>query len=325
MRYLFRLAAAAALLLLLAAPALAQGRLILEDPGGRLNEGAVSSAARALINKGATVAVYIVDNGDGDDFTQRLIESGIARSDGALLSNVVAIYIAIDDRYSNITYGDQWFDALGVNENADLIRNDQLNPGLADGDYTAGVVDGLTAINAAIDNPPVPGGGVNVNTAPIAGSLAAIAAAGGGAYLFSRRRRTAKIRATAEQRLKAAREGAGALIAELGRRFNDSVEKAKFDKVSYSAADVKRVQQLQQAAAARFTGVQTTFDDVGEQLDRYEKPTNEQLETAAVGYDQVTVEAQTTSEELRAVETLRVQLDEQARTAREELDRAKKA
>lgn len=325
MRYLIRIAAAVALLLLLAVPALAQGQTIIEDPGGRLDQGAVRDAARPLVNKGATVAVYVVDSGGAEDFTERLVDSGIARSDGAMLSNVVAIYVAVNDRYSEIAYGDQWTDALGVNDNADLIRRDQLNPGLADGDFTKGVADGLTAINRAIENPPTPGGGVNVDLAPVAYTVGGLAVAGAGAAVLLGRRRTARARSTAQGRLKDAREGAGAVIADLGRRFNDANEKAKFDKVSYAPDDVARVQQAQQAAAARFVKVQEQFDDVGEDLERREKPTNEQLAAAAAAYDQVKVDAQAVGEDLKAVEDLRARLDAQAKAAHEEVDRAKKS
>jgi uncharacterized membrane protein YgcG len=324
-RYLFRLAAAAALLLLLATPALAQGRVLIRDAGGRLDAGDVQQAARPLVNKGATVAVYVVDSGDGDDFMERLIDDGLARSDGAMLTNVIGIYIAINDRYSEIAYGDDWAEALAVNNNAEAIRVSDLNPGLSAGDFTRGVSEALAAIDDAIDNPPVPGGGTNVDTFPIAASLAAIAAAGGGAYLFSRRRRTAKLRAAAQQRLKDAREGAGALIAELGRRFSDAAEKARYDQVSYAAADVAHLSELQGAAVGRFVKVQEQFDTVGEQLERYEKPSNEQLATAAAGFDQVKAEAEAVSADLQTVEQLRAELDERARSAREELDRAKKA
>lgn len=325
MRYLIRIATAAALLLLLVAPVLAQGQTILVDPGGRLDESAVRAAARPLINRGATVAVYVVDQGGADDFTERMVDSGIARSDGALLSTVVALYVAIDSRYSEIAYGDEWTDALAVNNNADLIRRDQLNPGLSDGDFTRGVVDGLTAIERAIADPPTPGGGVNVNTGPIAAGLVGLATAGAGAMLFLNRRRAAQARATAQQRLKDAREGAGAVIADLGRRFGDAAEKAKYDKVSYTAENVVRVQQAQAAATQHFVQVQGSFDDIDEDLARREKPTNEQLAEAAAKFDQVKAEAVAVSNELQAVEELRAQFDAQAREAREELDRAKKA
>ncbi len=327
MRHLFRFVVAAAILLLLATPALAQGRVIIDDPGGRLDQSTVQQAARPLVNKGATVAVYVVDNGDQNDFVERLVDDGLARGDGALLSNVVGIYVAVNDRFSSIAFGDQWSDALSVNDNYEVIRQGQLNPGLSDGDFTRGVTAALSAINGAIENPPVPGGGTNINfdPTPIVLGVGGLAAAGAGGAVFLSRRRTAKTRADAQQKLKDAREGAGALIADLGRRFKDAAEKAKFDKVSYSPADIGEIQKLQQRASASFTKVQEQFDDIGEQLDRYEKPTNEQLEQAAAGYTQVQAEAQQASEQLKAVEELRARLDEQMRQAREETDRAKKA
>jgi hypothetical protein len=326
-RYLFRLAAALALVLLLAVPALAQGQVIIRDAGGRLDASEIRQAASDLVDRGATVAVYVVDNGDNDDFTERLIDDGLVRSDGAMLTNVVGIYVAINDRYSEIAYGDEWAEALAVNDNAEAIRLSDLNPGLSSGDYTQGVADALVAINEAVESPPVPGGGTQIDFDPtpiVAGGLG-LAAVAGGAAVYAGRRRVAKARADAQQRLKDAREGAGALIADLGARFKDAAEKAKYDKVSYTPDDVARVTELQSAAAGRFAQVQGRFDDAGEQLERYEKPTNEQMATAAASYDQVQVEAQAVSDELKAVEQLRAQLDEQARTAREEIDRAKKA
>lgn len=328
MRHLIRLAAAAALLLLLAAPALAQGQVLIRDPGGRLDQAAVREAARPLVNRGATVAIYFVDRGGPDDLVERLVDDGLARGDSALLSNVIAIYVAFaPENYSNITFGDQWSDALAVNDNYEVIRRGDLNPGLSDGDFTRGVTTALAAIDEAIASPPVPGGGTNINfdPTPIVLGVGGLAAAGVGGVVLVGRRRAARARANAQGRLKEAREAAGALIADLGRRFRDAAEKAKFDKVSYSADDVTRVQGLQQRATGAFVKVQEQFDDVGEQLNRHEKPTNEQLLQAATGYDQVTAGAQGVSEQLGQVEALRRQLDEQARQAREELDRAKKA
>ncbi|MFV9504473.1 MAG: hypothetical protein AB4911_07890 [Oscillochloridaceae bacterium umkhey_bin13] len=324
MRKLAGLLAALALVLLVATPVLAQGRVIFTDPGRRLDESAVRAAARPLVNKGATVAVYIVDNGGRDDFIERMIDDGIARADGALLSNVVAIYVAVNDRYSDITFGDQWSDALAVNDNFNVIRQGQLNPGLSDGDYTRAYTTALGAINNAIENPPVPGGGVNVDLTPVMFGVGGLAAAGVGGAVAVNRRRAARARADAQQRHKDAREAVGAVIADLGLRFRATEEKAKFDKVSYAPDDVKRLQGLQQTANSQFVAVQGRFKEIGEGLERHEKPSNAQLDEASAAYTSLRDEAQGVSAALTALEDLRAKLDGQARQAREELDRAKK-
>ena len=92
-----------------------------------------------------------------------------------------------------------------------------------------------------------------------------------------------------------------------------------------AADDVTRLQNLQQQATRAFVKVQEQFDDIEEQLNRHEKPTNEQLLKAAGDYDQVAAAAREVSEQLGQVEELRRQLDEQARVAQGELDRAKKS
>lgn len=334
-RYLFRLGAAVALLLLLAAPALAQGQLTITDLGQRLDEDAVREAAQPLVDRGALVAVYLVQSGGAEDFTDRLIEDDLARDSNTARSTMVAIYVALDQRYSEIRYGDEWSDALAVNENAELIRSDQLNPGLSDQDYTRGFTSALTAIDDAIANPPVPGGGTVINVdpgeafsdfvLPVAGVAGVGVAAAVGGVALARRRRAAQVYATAQQRLKDAREGAGTLIAELGRRFNDATEKAKYDRVSYSPADVAQLAQLQQGVAQQFVAAQTSFDDIGENLDRYEKPTNEQLAQAAAGYDTVRANAEAVAQGLTQVEQRRQELDQLGQQAPGELDRAKKA
>ena len=71
--------------------------------------------------------------------------------------------------------------------------------------------------------------------------------------------------------------------------------------------------------------MQTKFKAVGEQLERYEKPTNEQLLQAASGYDQVRAEAEQVNGTLQELEQRRVQLDNELRAAREALEQAKKA
>ncbi|WP_299644575.1 TPM domain-containing protein [uncultured Chloroflexus sp.] len=315
-----------ALALLLLTPVLAQGRLVLVDPAGRLNESAVQAAAGPLIRRGAQVAVYVVDNGGEADFNRRLIADGLGRSDGSVRSNLIAIYVAVNDRYSAIVFGDDWNAALAVNDNYETIRSTQLNPGLAAGDFTRGVTSALTAIETAIVNPPRPGGGLTINTdltpVVIGGlGLAGAAAAGAGAYQLRRRRQT---RQAAEKRLRDAREQAGGWVVQLGQRFADAAEKAKYDRVSYPPAAVAELLQMQEAARNAFTALKVTFDEIGEQLNREAKPSLEALAAAATAYEQLQEKAATVAERLHALEQRRAELDALARQAQEDVDQAKK-
>ena len=327
MRRLIRFAVAVAFLLLLATPVLAQGRVIIKNPDRlTLNEATVRQAAEPLVNRGAAVAIYIVQSGGETDFLARLVADGLARPDGTRLSHVIGIYVALTPKsYSSIIYGDQWSDALAVNDNYEVIRNGDLNPGLPEGKYTQSFVTALGAINKAIASPPVPGGGTIVDLMPLIIGIGVLIVIGVASSIFISRRRAGQTRAEAQQRLKDAREGAGSLIANLGRRFQDAAEKAKYDKLSYTAADGNRLQSLQREATERFTQLQGLFDDIGEQLERSAEPTNEQLAQATTGYEQVKTAAQEADVALKEIEALRVSLDEQARLAREELERAKKA
>lgn len=328
LRYALRLAAAAALLLLLAAPALAQGRLIITDPGGRLDRNAIERAAQPLVRRGAQVAVYLVESGDDRDFLDRLAEDGLVSGSQAR-TNMIAIYVALDPPYSGIRYGDEWNEALNVslggNPNYELIRTQELNPGLSSGDFTAGYTAALGAIEEAIASPPSPTGSIDVDTGPIAAGGLAVAAAVAGGAIYAGRRRAAKTRADAERQLKDAREGAATVITDVGQRFRNAEEKAQYDRVSYGPADVERLRAAQAAAQARFVKVQTGFDDIGEQLDRDAKPELPRINAAAASYAQVQAEAQAVSEELATVEQMRAELDELARQAPEEIARAKKS
>jgi len=323
-RYVLRLAAAAALLLLLAAPALAQGRIVFTDPGGRLDRAAVQRAAQPLINRGAEVAIYLVQSGDASDFRSRLTKDGLVR-DSLYRTKMIAIYVALDSGYSSISSGDGWNEALAVNNNRDLIRTQKLNPGLSSSDYTGAFTATLGAIEAAIVSPPSPNGSLNVSTTPLAILGLVLALTIGGGALYAGRRRAAKIKADADRQLKDAREGAAALITELGQRFRNAEEKAQYDRVSYAPRDVDRLHEAQAAAKDRFVTVQTRFDDVGEHLERDEKPQLAQINATAAAYIQVRDEAASVVENLAAVEQIRASLDELARQAPGEIARAKKS
>jgi len=305
----------------------AQGQLVIFDPAGRLNKPAVQTAADPLLRRGAQVAVYVVDSGGEADFERRLIADGLARSDGAVPSMLIAIYVAVNDRYSAIWFGDEWSDALAVNDNYELIRTDKLNPGLSDGDFTRGVTSALTAIEAAIVNPPRPGGGITINTdltpVVIGGlGLAGVAAAGVGVYQLRRRQKT---RQAAERRLRDARERIGTLIVQLGQRFNSSLEKAKFDRLSYPPVAVAELEQMQEVVHKAFADLKVTFDEIGEQLEREAKPSVQRLERAATAYEQLQAKASEVTGHLDALDQRRAHYEALMRQAQEDVSRAKKS
>ncbi|WP_129626743.1 hypothetical protein [Candidatus Oscillochloris fontis] len=327
-RVLLRLVAAAFLLLLLATPVLAQSRLVITDPDSRLDRAALERAAAPLLRRDAEVAIYLLDEGGAADFQTRLTRDGFV-SGGLRRTKMIAIYVALDSRFSAIQYGDGWNAALDVpvgdTKNYDLIRTQSLNPGLSSGDYTSAFTTALGAIEAAIVSPPSPNGSINVDTVPLAAGGLTLAAAVAGGVVVVNRRRAAKTRAEAERQHKEAREGVAVLITGMGQRFRNADEKARYDAVSYAPADVERLKRAQAAAQARFAQVQTQFDDIGEQLERYAKPELAQINATTAAYDQVRALAEAVAQDLSAVEQMRLELDALARQAPEEIARVKKS
>ena len=155
------------LLTLLAAPALAQSNPTIVDETEQLDTAAVQRAAQPLIARGAQVGVFIVvQRGGEDDALRRYQRAGLAGG-SAINADAILIYVSFDPRYSEIAYGDRWNAALRTNDNAETIRQNRLNPGLAGGNTTRGVVDALTEIERSIASPPVPAGGTTVTINPV--------------------------------------------------------------------------------------------------------------------------------------------------------------
>jgi uncharacterized membrane protein YgcG len=325
-RYLLRLLAVATLLLLLAAPALAQGRFTIRDEVNRLDDGQIERAARELIDAGAEIAVYFVSEGSDADFRARLEDDGFVSGDLAR-TNLLGIYVGLDNRYSSIRYGDGFNEALRTNDNSEAIRNNVLNPRLSDGDFTQAVIDTLAAVDNAVQNPPVPGGGsiTNVDTTPIViGGVSVLAVAAGGVAL-AQRRRANKILSEAKGRFDKAKENAGTAIANLGQAFRKADEQAQFDKVSYAPAEVEKLARGQQAAKEQFVKVQTNFDDVGEEMNRVEKLDVKVYDYYGGAYQRVANEAAQVQQALDGIAARRAELDTLAKQAPGEIDRAKKS
>lgn len=326
MKYLSRSLAALVFLLLVVAPALAQGRFVFIDEVGNLDRGQLERAAQPLLNQGAEVAIYLVRQGNDADFLRRLEADGLVRGDQAR-TGLIGIYVGLDNRYSSIRFGDNWNEALRTNDNFEAIRNNQLNPGLAAGEFTRGYVDALEAIDEAIANPPQPGGGTNiiVNLMPIAIGAVGVTVIVIGWRVIGRRRKAAQALASARQQFQEARQNAGSLIATMGQLLKDAEEKAKFDRVSYAAADVERLAQAQHEVKQRFAKAQLRFDEVGEALERYANPTIPQYNEAAQGYQQVQDLVANLRTQLEQINAQRVELDKLAQQAPGEIDNAKKS
>ncbi|HEX9441315.1 MAG TPA: TPM domain-containing protein, partial [Roseiflexaceae bacterium] len=231
------------MLLLLAAPALGQsGSLIYHDDAGRLDRSQIQSAAAQLVNRGAKVAIYTTTGGGPDDFLRRLEQDGLA-SGGSVDPYLVAIYVSTNPNYSEIRGGDNWNAALKTNNNIDAIRNNELNAGLRSGDFTAGFVNALTAIDRAIASPPRPGGGTEVNVGSgtfvpiVLGVIFLVLLLVVGPIVWrslGKRRAAAQAFEQARQAAEDARRQAGAAIADMGQALKSAQEKAPYDAISYA-------------------------------------------------------------------------------------------
>jgi hypothetical protein len=335
MRYVIRLAAALALLLLMALPALAQGRFVCEDDGsGELDCAALERAARALLSRDAEVALYFVEGGGEQDFQRRLEEAGLARGDGSLRARLLAVYVSRDPNFAQIIGGDEWNPALtvevGGTPNIEIIHSQTLVPALTrasqnNGSFTDAYAQTLEAVEAAIADPPSPGGAINVNLWPLVAGAAGIGGAALGIGALSKRRAAARALAQAREQYTGARQAAGAAIAQLGQRLKDAAEKARYDQLSYSAADAQQLGAAQQQITQRFEQAQLTFDDAGERFERKARPTPQHYAAAGADYEQVRQLVAGLGEELGQLEARRQELDRLAQQAPGEIDRAKKA
>lgn len=121
------------------------GELIINDETERLSRGRVAEAAAPLLERGAAVAIFIVERGDnnGEDLTNRLARAGLkGHLYDRIVPHAIAIYVSYEPRYSELRAGKNWSEALSQDALHD-IRTDALNPALRNGDITTGVVETL--------------------------------------------------------------------------------------------------------------------------------------------------------------------------------------
>lgn len=145
-------------LLLAASPVLMQDSasadniLFVREADTRLDEEVVRAAMTPLAARGVRVAVYFVQTGSASDFLQRLRSDGLGTTSGAA-PDVIALYAAVNDQYSEIRWGIYHDFALRDFN----FRSDVMNPALRSGDYTRAFADTLAAIETTLagGRPPV--------------------------------------------------------------------------------------------------------------------------------------------------------------------------
>lgn len=315
-------------------PVFAQGNLIFRDEVGELDRDRVERAAQPLVDRGAQVGIYLLNSGDADDVIPLLEQDGLADSEG-IGFDTIAIFVSLDERYSEIAYGGRWVDELEAGGRVATIRDDQLNVGLGAGDFTAGFVDALEAVDQTIAS-PAPAGGIGAGSTtatPIgAGTLAWCAGilaflVGGPAVWFglSKRRKVTQALATSQQRYEAARREAGNAIADLAKVINNARDKAAYDAFSYPESDVAQLAELQQEADTQFVQAQKLFDEVGETLAAQSKPTEADYQKGVETYSQVVQLASQAQAPLDKAQKQRAELDKLNAAAPGEVNRTKKA
>ncbi len=319
--------AAAVLALLFVAPALAQsGSFVFEDETGNLERSAIEEAAQPLIDRGAVVAVYMVEQGSEADLEQRLRADNLMNDEGRLRQGLIAVYVSADPRTAFLRFEDTWNEALAVNNNYEAILQSALAPELSAGNFTQGYVDTLFAVEDAIVSPPVAGGGniFNINLIPVVIGVFVLVGLGAGWYVWGKQRSAKKVLADVQKQLGTAKEQAGVAIVETGRLLKTTQEKARFDSVSYDPQDVKQLAATQQQVEQRFVAAQQQFDATEDQLARYEKPPIPDMQQATGAFNSIKQEVDAIHQELDQLIARRAELDQLADQAKQELDRAKK-
>ena len=330
-KHFARLAAAFALLLC-TLPALAQERpFICQDTTDHLDCAAIADAAQPLLRREASVAVYMVAQGDasGADFLDHLAADKLA-SNGSVDNRLVAVYVSLAPRYAELRGGDQWNAALLPNDTITAIRTTKLAPALAAGKYTPAYVDTLAAIEAAIagsasapsstrsEQPAVTRQADPTGNSPIA-SLAwaglGIVALTGGGYGAFRWRKARQAVAEARWYQTTAQQAVVAAIAELQRALAADRGLATADQAAYSAADAQQIAKTQQTVDEQLAPLQARSTALATRIDGTNKPAADDYATVAAEYKQIEAQIAHLHVQLAATGQLRQELDAQARQA----------
>jgi hypothetical protein len=303
----------AGLWLLLALPALAQSSSVrVEDPDNLLGAQAaqVRSAAQQLADEGADVIVVAARRSAGssvdssDQFLNTFLsQNNIAASSRQLNPNQIVFYVAQDARRTSLLYGSRWKQTLDPVYQS--IQGQQMNPRFAEGDIAAGLIAGLDAARTTI-NPPTP-----TAVYLIGGALALTVIGVVAVPLLQKRRASATALETARDRMRSARQAAGAAIADLGQIAEQAQAKAQYDRISYSGGNIERLQSLQANGTQLFQQAQDLFAAADDQHELKADPTIADYDAVAAQYQRAQELAQQARSAIGEAEALRAQLDAQ--------------
>lgn len=336
MRRMFRLVAALGFFLMLAAPAFAQGQFYFRDSAGELDRATIEQAVAPLVQRGAAVAVYTANDGDTSTFNEYLINDGLARNDGAVRDQLVAIFVGFGSSYSSIRYGNSWAATLGANNAYEQIRTNDLNAQLREGNPTQGIIDALESINSVI-GAGVPSGGVSVPGGTVSNDdggsiwpwlLGGGAVVGGGALALNAMRKGGGEKqktVSAKEQFTQNRGRAGAAISDARTAFQDADEKAQYDKVSYPAAEVANLTAMQRDAKGSFNEALEQYAGVEEAFKGKDNASVPEYQQATQVYDQVIEKVGKARELLAPIAARRSELDQINAAAQPVINQAKQA
>ncbi|HEY0603681.1 MAG TPA: TPM domain-containing protein [Herpetosiphonaceae bacterium] len=299
--------------LLLVLPALAQsGGVRVEDPDNLLGAQAnqVREAAQRLADEGAEVIVLAAGPSAGSDATSAdqylsdfLAQNNLAASSRQINPNQVVFYVARDARRTSLLYGSRWKQTLDPVFQS--IQDQQMNPRFASGDVAGGMIAGIDAARTTI-NPPTSPLVYVLGGALVLGVIALITVP-----MLQKRRASATALETARERMRTARQAAGAAISDVAGVAEQAQAKAQYDRISYSQANIERLQSLQAKGTQLFQEAQDLFSTADDQIELKANPTAGDYEAVAAQYERAQNLAQQANSSIGEAEALRAQLDAQ--------------
>ncbi|MDQ3870956.1 MAG: TPM domain-containing protein, partial [Chloroflexota bacterium] len=291
-RSLAILVAATAFALLVAGAAQAHNVPRLGDQVTDLTDRKVLSGGRAEIEQALTelrqrqnVELFVLFTESNADHSARTYAEEVAQA-SSLGDNEALLVVALRDR-TYYVWLDRSLDDNVSSSEAELIRTQQIEPRLREGDYAGAVVAGARALGDAVSGEAAPSGG-GPNLLPVLGLVLVVV---GGLWIWgavsSSRRQRRRERQTAEERDRRtgelARE-ANALLIRSDDALRDAQQEIGFAEAQFSDAEVAPYRDALRGASeelkAAFTVRQQLDDDVPEDPATRERLLREIIERA---------------------------------------------